>query len=306
MVRPLEKTIAIIGPTASGKSSLSLALAKKIKAEIVNCDSVQVYKDFNIGSAKPNKEELEEVPHHLLDIVSWKDPFDASQYRSLAMQSIEEILGRKKTPLLTGGTGLYFRALCGVKFHDLPSDLSLRKKLDSFSNEELYLKLLELDPTRARELHLNDRFRLARACEVALLTGRSLSSFTTPEEKETSRPYTILCKPPREDLLKKIELRSKKMLEDGLIEEVEGLLKSGCPDYAKPMQSIGYLQVCEYIKNKTSKDQLLDKIIIATRQYARKQVKWFRQVPVDLVLDHPYDLDSSIEEILKLLSSRTK
>ena len=303
MVRPLDnKTLAILGPTASGKSNLSLALAQKIKGEILNCDSVQVYKGFDIGSAKASEEERKQVPHHLFDLVSWDESFDAAMYRTKALECIAQVLERKHTPILTGGTGLYFRALCGVKFHDLPSDTSLRKKLDALNNEELYVKLMELDPQRARELHQNDRFRLRRACEIILLTGQSFSSLENNEEM-INKPFTILCKPPKEDLLSKIEQRSQQMIQSGLIEEVQFLLNSGCPEYAKPMQSIGYLQVCEYLKHKTSKEELLEKIIIATRQYARKQLKWFRQVPVDLVLENPYDVDSCVKEIVKHLKS---
>lgn len=304
----LKNTIAIVGPTASGKSALGLALAKHFakenkSGEIINCDSVQVYKDFNIGSAKASLEEQREVPHHLLDLVSWNENFDASRFREHALKSIEAIEKRSHTPIIVGGTGLYFRALCGEKFHELPSDSTLRKELDSLDNETLYKKLQSLDPQRAKELHPNDRFRVGRACEIAMLTGKSLASFSeVPSKNNEERPFTILCHPPREMLLKIIEKRSQKLLDDGLIEEVRSLLKAGCPSTAKPMQSIGYLQVCEYLeKGNIGEKELLGKIIIATRQYARKQLMWFRKVPIDVELKKPYDLSTSVTEILRKL-----
>lgn len=301
MVRSLEKRkpIAIIGPTASGKSGLALALAERIKGEIVSCDSVQVYKRFNIGSAKPNLEERHRVPHHLIDLVSWNETFDAARYRELALQSIKEISERGHVPIIAGGTGLYFRALCGEKFHDLPSDVELRKQLDTLSNEALMKKLQELDLVRAKKLHPNDRFRLMRACEISMLTGQSLASLSEGEDIAAIQPFTVLCNPPREDLLEIIQKRSVKMLQDGLVDEVESLLKQGCPDSAKPMQSIGYRQVCEYLKGDISENQLLEKIVIATRQYARKQLMWFRNVRIDMELNNPYDVESCVERILK-------
>lgn len=299
MVRPLDKKIlAIIGPTASGKSNIALALAERVGGELVSCDSVQVYKDFDIGSAKPNHEECQRVPHHLIDLVSWKETFDAARFRERALDCIKEIESRGKVPIIAGGTGLYFRALCGDKFHDLPGSAELRLQLDTLSNEDLRSKLEELDPARAKQLHANDRFRLMRACEIALLTGQSMSDLSEGAAPSTLKPFTILCKPPREELLKIVEKRSRKMLEQGLIEEVQALKKQGCPDSAKPMQSIGYRQVCEFLNGDVREDQLLEKIIIATRQYARKQLMWFRNVPIDLVLNHPYDVSGSVERIL--------
>jgi len=294
----LQKSIAIVGPTASGKSAIGLALAERIQGEIVSCDSVQVYKEFNIGSAKPSQEECNRVPHHMIDLVNWNQNFDAARYRELALENIRDIHERGRIPIIVGGTGLYFRALCGAKFHDLPSSVELRKELDALTNEELLIKLQKLDPLRAKKLHPNDRFRLMRACEISILTGKSVENLEEKEEN-SPRPFTVLCNPPREDLLKIIQLRSEKMLNEGLIDEVRALLKQGCPVSVKPMQSIGYRQVCEYLQGTIAERQLLEKIVIATRQYARKQLMWFRNVPTDLILNNSYDVSQCVEKIIK-------
>ncbi len=296
----LPKLIAIVGPTASGKSRLALELAKQIKGEIVSCDSVQVYKGFDIGSAKASLKEQGEIPHHLINVVTWRESFDAARYRELALKAIEEIQRRSHTPILVGGTGLYFRALCGEKFHDLPSDSVLRQELSAWTSEVLYSKLQELDPLRAKELHPNDRFRVIRACEIAMLTGKSLSSLSQDSTIAPSHPYTILCKPSRESLLRAIAQRSKHMLENGLIEEVSSLLKEGCPQSARPMQSIGYSQVCKFFNELIKEEHLLEAIIVATRQYARKQLMWFRKVPIDKVIEDSQILEGNL---LKHLTS---
>lgn len=272
-------TIAILGPTASGKSQLAMKLAREQGGEIVSCDSVQVYKGFDIGSAKPSLEEQKEIRHHMLDLVSWAEDFDAARYRDLARNTIADILRRGKLPIIVGGSILYYRALCGQSFHDLPSDQALRAKLKDMSNEELANKLRELDPERAKEIHPNDRFRLIRTCEIAILTGRTLKQIAEAKHPSTFRPKElIVLNLPVDSLENKIRERSQAMLKNGLIEEVRGLLTGGCPPSAKPMQSIGYKQVCEYLQGQIPENDLLEKIVIATRQYARKQNMWLRSL----------------------------
>lgn len=299
MKKKKDNVIAIIGPTASGKSNLGMALAERWNGEIVSCDSVQVYKAFDIGSAKPSKEEQARIPHHMIDLVTWKQTFDAARYRDSALEKIQEIHARGKRAIIVGGTGLYFRALCGSQFHDLPSSAELRAQLETLSNEELHKKLASLDQDRGKQIHINDRFRLLRACEIALLTGESLQTLSLSRTENLQRPFTVLCNPPREDLLKTISLRSEHMLKAGLLDEVESLLKEGCPDSTKPMQSIGYRQVCDFFRGDMSQNQILEKIIIATRQYARKQMMWFRKVPIDLEMNYPSDLLGNVDRILK-------
>lgn len=272
-------TIAILGPTASGKSHLAMKLAREQGGEIISCDSVQIYKGFNIGSAKPSREEQDEIPHHLIDVVTWADSFDAARYRSLAREAIADILRRGKFAIIVGGTILYYRALCGQSFHDLPSDAVLRESLREFSNEKLHEKLRELDHERAKEIHPNDRFRLVRACEIAILTGRTLRQIAEAKGSNVFHPKElIVLDPPIASLEKKIRERSEAMLKAGLVDEVKSLLNESCPMTAKPMQSIGYRQVCESLEGQYPETQVLDKIVIASRQYARKQAMWLRSL----------------------------
>ncbi len=300
-----KNSIAILGPTASGKSNLAMALAQKIGGELISCDSVQIYKDFNIGSAKPSLEEQKLVPHHLIDLVKWHETFDAAQYRTLALEAIHNIESRGKIPIIVGGTGLYFRALCGEKFHALPHDKDLRQELETWTTEALYQKLTKLDPQRAKALHPNDRFRITRACELASISGLTMAELTASQEAhETFRPSLIvLCKPPRKILEDMLRLRTTKMLKNGLIAEVKNLLtKETCPVEAKPMQSIGYKQVCDFLMGSTTEEKLVESIVIASRQYARKQLMWFRKNSVDLTLENPYEVAASLDVITKILS----
>lgn len=286
-------SLAIVGPTASGKSALGMQLARHLGGEIVSCDSVQVYKGFDIGSAKASQEEQREIPHHLIDCVSWREPFDAANYRKLALDAIKDIQSRKRIPIIVGGTGLYFRALCGHDFHDLPHDKNLRSQLEQLDDASLYAKLKTLDPQRAAALHPNDRFRVARACEINMLTGRTVQSLSHDAIASDFTPsFTILCQPKNEILQERIRLRTRQMLEEGLIEEVRSLLAEACPTDIKPMQSIGYKQVAEFLDGALQEDDLFEKILIATRQYARKQRMWFRKVSVGLVSEDPTDVDA--------------
>ncbi len=291
-------SIAIVGPTASGKSGLALELAQQVNGEIVSCDSLQVYKNFNIGTAKPSLAERALVPHHLIDLVSWQETFDAARYRTLALECIAEIHQRQRLPILVGGTGLYFRALCGQQFHDLPHDESLREQLNTLPTDTLYQKLQDLDPQRATEVHPHDRFRLIRACEINLLTGRRLASLSAEKSTDGFHPtLTVLCNPARDILHDKIRARTAAMLKAGLVGEVETLLAAGCTEKQKPMQAIGYRQVCDSLHGRLPEHELLEKIVIATRQYARKQLIWFRKVPVDLQLSEPYAVPEAIVQI---------
>ena len=277
--------LCVVGPTASGKTKLALKLAHKYNGEIINCDSIQLYKGFDIGSAKPTKQERTEVPHHLIDHVSWEEPYDAFRYKDDATKVIADIHRRGKNAILCGGTGLYLRALFGEKYHDLPHDPKLRAQLVQRSNESLYLELIDRDPDRADQLHPNDHFRLARALEVALLTGKTFADQVAQNSAETVKTHTTLCQPSRELLHERIAERVDAMLMAGLVKEVEGLLAEGCPKEAKPMQSIGYKQVVDFLDGRIEGSELRDKIIFATRQYAKRQINWFKKLSVDQIVE---------------------
>ena len=278
--------LAIVGPTASGKSRLALAIASEMHGEIVNCDSIQFYREFDIGSAKPTLEERAHIPHHGIDLFSWRETFDASQYQKFAREEIAEIAGRGKLPIVVGGSGLYFRALVGDRFDDLPSNPILRASLQqTHSAKELYEKLQKVDPTRAKEIHPNDEFRTLRALEVVLTGGKSFAACIQDSRQAPFPPACTLYLQPDKALLEtQIQTRVEDMLRGNWIHEVRGLLQEGCPLSAIPMSSIGYKQMAAYIHGTLSEAELASEIFTATRRYAKKQRTWFRQVKSDLHL----------------------
>lgn len=305
--KKLSGYLAIIGPTASGKSDLALKLASELDGEIVSCDSVQIYKGFDIGSAKPTADERARIPHHLLDLMEWSESFDANQYRLAARKVIADIESRGKQAIVVGGTGLYFRALWGYEFHDLPHDEILKQELSKLSQDELYDKLKQLDPERSAVLHKHDKFRLVRACEVAILTGGSVSDYIKNQDLSLCPPaFIIKCLPSKSQLHENIVKRTQQMLDQGLIAETKKLLSQGCPFDAKPMQSIGYRQVCDYLSSEISpaarssvvNEELSAKIITATRQYAKRQYTWFQKIEPNLTCaQYPIDFKEIFNSI---------
>ena len=197
-----KKYISIMGPTASGKSSLAMELAREFNGEIINCDSVQLYRGFNIGSAKPSREEMQEIPHHLLDVFEPNGDCDARKFADLAEHAISDVISRNKLPIVVGGTGLYFRSLWKENFHDLPKSNELRVELEKVSTDELYNELKSIDSKRAEELHVNDRFRVMRAVEVCRLLGHPVSSLQQSQKSEKEQSLVIKLEADR-DWLKK-------------------------------------------------------------------------------------------------------
>lgn len=297
----MSKTLIIAGPTASGKTSLAFSLAEKLGGEIINADSVAVYKGFDIGAAKPTVGERKKIPHHLFDLFDASEDCDAGLYAKLAKEKISDIRSRGKLPIVVGGTGLYIRALLGESFHDLPHDPKIRAELVEKSKEELYELLTTNDPDRAKELHPNDHFRLARALEIFFITGKTLKELTSESPKERDQSILFIAiDPDRDQLLERIEKRTRLMLRRGLVHEVRVLLAQGVSPVSKPMQSIGYKQANEFLASDSEDwDDLQEKITIATRQFARKQVTWFKKVSTDLTLKHP-DVDQVLTSLIKL------
>jgi tRNA dimethylallyltransferase len=277
--------ISILGPTASGKSSFALRLAKELNGEIISCDSVQLYKGFDIGSAKATKEEQREVKHHMIDLLGPGEEYDAAQYAKEAREVINDILARKKTPIVVGGTGLYYRFLVGDKIHALPSDEAIKKELEKLSDGDLYKKLLELDPKRAEKLHKNDRYRLVRALEIILSSEEEFSEQIKTEGLSPFIPKRcILLNPPRKILHERIEFRTRSMLKTGLIEEVK-FLRSQFKITSKAMQTIGYKQVNQFLDGEIrDEEELFLRILYATRQYAKRQTTFFKKMIADEVL----------------------
>jgi tRNA dimethylallyltransferase len=287
--------IVVGGPTASGKSAVALEMAKALNGSIICCDSVQLYRGFDLGSAKPSKIEQSMVPHVLFDVFTWQDPCDAAIYAARARQAIIDISARGRIPIVVGGTGLYLRALLGHGWDDdVPSDYGLRQQLAMQSSEDLFAELTRLDPDRATQLHINDRFRVIRAIEINMLTGRAVprpAEHHMPEH----RHLMVLMNPSREKLYERINRRTEAMVEQGLLHEVRELLAAGVSPDCKAFGSIGYKEALAVAQGRESAEQLIKLIAAATRQYAKRQVTWFKKVPWDAAL-------SSEEDAPELLS----
>lgn len=292
--------LVVVGPTASGKSALAMQLAQAFNGAIVCCDSVQLYRGFDIGSAKPSVAEQRLVPHFLFDALYWDQPCDAARYAAMAKKAIKDIREAGQLPIVVGGTGLYLRALLGDAWDDdVPSDQDLRKKLNSRSSEDLFAELLRIDPRRAGQLHQNDRFRVVRALEINILTGHPVPSVSRAEPAQRSH-LAFFLNPPRAMLHEKIHQRTHEMLSAGVVHEVRQLISQGVDPLCKPMQAIGYRQVVAMIQGDLEEMNLEDEIATATRQYAKRQVTWFKKVPADAVIEDLSDAD----ELVRLLAAK--
>jgi tRNA dimethylallyltransferase len=278
--------VAIVGPTASGKSSLAVALALKCGGEILACDSTQVYRGFDIGTAKPTVEERGGVPHHLLDLVDPNFPFTAGEYRARAVAVLEDLRTRGRLPILTVGTGLYLRALL-EGLADAPArSEELRARLEAGANahslQYLHRVLRRLDPEAALRIGSRDRPKMIRAIEICLLTGRPVTdvhrSGRTP--LEGYHPIKIGLDPPRAALYSRIERRVHTMLDRGWLDEVAGLFRSGVPQNAKPFDFIGYSELRAHLEGTVTLAAATKAISQATRRYAKRQMTWFRKEPV--------------------------
>lgn len=297
-----KKFLVVAGPTASGKSGLAMELARQLNGEIVSCDSVQVYRGFDIGSAKPGVAEQSEIRHHLINVCDWRDDYDAASFAVAARIAIADIQQRGKVAIVAGGTGLYLRALLQQGFHaDLPSDEGLRSALKLEKPADLYLRLVSMDPKRAAELHPNDTYRIIRALELNILLGGTLGEKMPALDSETAKDaFIIILNPLRHLLHECIALRTEQMLSAGLEQEVENLLAIGVDPHCKPMQSIGYKEVASHLAGTLAKHALAERIIAATRQYAKRQCTWFRKTIADFQLAEPR---LSSDQHAKIISS---
>ncbi len=277
------KVIVIAGPTASGKTALSIELAKKINGEIVSADSMQIYKEMDIGTAKPTKDEMENIKHYLLDFVSPEERFSVAQYQELAQKKIETILKNGKVPIVVGGTGLYIDSLVyGIKFEQTNTDMEYRSMLEKIAEtdglETLYNKAKEIDPTAMKKISPNDKKRIIRVLEIYKQTGKTKTEQEIESRKqEIPFDYKVfILEMDRDKLYEKINLRVDMMLEQGLIEEVKQIYKK-YSYFPTAMQGIGYKEVVEYLKNEISKEEMIEKIKQETRRYAKRQITWFKK-----------------------------
>lgn len=268
--------IAIVGATASGKTSYAIELAKKINGEIISADSRLVYKGFNIGTAKPTIEEMQDIPHYMIDIVEPEFEYSAGLYKTQAKTAISEILSRGKTPIIAGGTGLYIDIL--LKNYELPqieANKELRTELKKFSKEELFSKLLELDPSAGEIIDKNDSKKIIRAIEIIKTTNKTLKNSRGINQSEYEVKW-IGKNFDRKTLYERIDKRVDLMVDSGLIEETKALLdKHGrIPNL---VNTIGYREIIGYLDNKYSLEQGLDLLKKNTRNYAKRQLTWFRR-----------------------------
>ena len=278
--------IAIVGPTASGKSALGIAVALRLGGEIINCDSVQVYTGIQIATAKISLAERQGVPHHLIDFVSPDINYTAGDWAREAVTTIEEIQRRGRVPLLVGGTGLYLRAFRNPFFVSPPTDAALRRRLNKlrerFGAEHLHRLLQRLDPASAIELYPRDWPRVQRAIEVRLQTGTALSGQKTgrPAAPESAgRLRLIVLNPPRAALYQRINERTEAHFAAGLVDEVRSLLAVGVPPNSNALGAHGYRRVVEYLDSKRDLASAIEQTKLDVRHYAKRQLTWFRREP---------------------------
>ncbi len=281
-----DRIPVLLGPTASGKTALALHLAEKFPIEVISADSMQFYRGLDIGTAKPTKAERDAVPHHLIDSMDIWEPSDVFRFMKDAEDAIADVLRRGKRPIIVGGSGLYLFALI-YGLDSLPADPALRAELDRrYDNDEGFPALLDymrihcpLDYQRFRQC----RRRLIRACEVYRLSGHQISELQTGPRKPDSRFSQFLLSWSREELVRRIALRTEEMLRSGWIEEARIMLAKGLLKTPTARQAIGYADIGDFLQGRFSHSALVERIAIATRQYARRQTTWFRSKHPDAV-----------------------
>jgi tRNA dimethylallyltransferase len=301
----------IVGPTASGKSDLAIKLALARGGEIINLDSIQVYRGIYIATAKVPLAERRGVPHHLIDIVEPTETFTAGDYARLAVQTINEIESRNRIAMLVGGTGFYLRALVKPLFEGPPTDDKLRCRLidlrDRHGAEHLHRLLARVDSSASLKISPRDWSRTMRALEVYFQTGRRISESqpeTPPTPEFASRIRVIALNPPREDLYDRINNRADEMFKTGLVEEVESLLASGIPASAKAFQAHGYRRVVEYLQGKRTREDALNQMKLDTRHYAKRQLSWWRSWPEVMWIDRFGDRQEALEAACEYLDAQ--
>ena len=303
-----QKVIVICGPTASGKTALSIELAKKINGEIISADSMQIYKDMDIGTAKPTKEEMQGIQHYLLDFVSPEERYSVAQYKQDAKCAIKEILSKGKIPIIVGGTGLYVDSLIyEIEYNDIEIDEKYRKQLENIIEnqglEVLYKKALEIDPVAMKKISENDKKRIMRVLEIYHQTGKTkteqeIESRKNPVEYDY-RVFAINWD--REVLYQRINKRVDIMIEQGLIEEVKNILKK-YDKFPTAMQGLGYKEVVDYLNDVYTKEEMIEKIKMETRRYAKRQLTWFRKNKQTIWLNAEEEIQNNIKIILEGLN----
>lgn len=302
----MKKLVILAGPTGVGKTEISLALAERINGEIVSCDSMQIYQGMDIGSAKATLAERERVPHHLIDVISPFDPFTVSDYKNLAEKALDDILARGRVPIMVGGTGLYIDAVIkDLSFTEGGSDEVFRKDMETLAalagNHAVYEKLQSVDEEAAEKIHPNNLKRVIRALEVYHVTGKPFSSFKDQLKKNPKydAQYFYLNKD-RQMLYEDIDQRVMVMEEAGLLEEVKNLQKLGLHEGYTSMKGIGYKEILAHLDGRMTLEEALELIKKRSRNYAKRQLTWFRHQDMAKEL---HKQEHSAEEIIKIIEN---
>ena len=277
-----QAVIVIGGPTASGKTKLSIELAKQIGGEIVSADSMQIYKEMNIGTAKPDEEEKEGIKHYLLDFLEPNKRYSVADYKKDAKNAIREIISNGKTPIVVGGTGLYINSLIyEIDYPEIEIDLNYRKELEEKCKieglEKLYEEAKKIDKEAAEKISANDQKRILRILEIYHQTGKTKTQLEKESRKEPEFNYKMfVIDMDRKILYNRIDKRVDIMLEKGLIEEVKSIYEK-YKEFPTSMQALGYKEVVEFLQGKTTKEEMIEKIKMESRRYAKRQLTWFRK-----------------------------
>lgn len=305
-----NKILVLAGPTAVGKTALSIELAKKLNGEIISTDSMQIYKYMDIGSAKITTEEMDGIKHHMIDVTTPDKPFSVVDFKNMAQPIIDDLLSKDKLPILTGGTGLYINALtCNMNFTDATNDEAYRLELEELAKEhgDIYIHnmLKDIDPVSYESIHSNNRKRVIRALEVYKVTNKPFSSFNAGEDFYKSKydVHYYVLNMDREKLYQRINKRVDIMFEKGLLNECIKLKENGYNSLMQAMQGIGYKEVLMYLENSISLEEATEMIKQGSRNYAKRQLTWFRKDPRAIFLNKD---ELSDEEIINIITNDIK
>lgn len=304
----MEPLLILSGPTAVGKTELSLKLAEAIGGEIISADSMQVYRGMDIGTAKLPESERRGIPHYLIDIINPDEPWDVTRFTGLAEEAISAIRGKGNIPIVVGGTGFYIQALVkGLTFDEEPRDDGYRPVLENTSTEELAALLSSVDPASAKTIPVGNRKRMIRAIEYAHYHGEPISALNERQRNQPS-PYRyayFVLTMERAAMYERIDRRVTQMLENGLVDEVRSLLDSGYREDSVAMLGLGYRQLFPYLRGECSLEEAADRIRLETRHFAKRQMTWFRREPDVIFLDKDkYTEEELLQQIIE--TSREK
>ena len=302
-----QKLLIIAGPTGVGKTELSIKLAKLLNGEVISADSMQIYKYMDIGSAKVTKDEMQGVKHHMIDVVLPSENFTVVDYKNMAEKEIKNVIEQNKLPIIVGGTGLYINSLtCNMNFTEAESDIEYRKYLEDLANEKgneyVHNLLKEIDPISYEKIHANNLKRVIRALEVYKVSGKPFSSFNDLETFYKSKYdiYYYVLNMNRDKLYDRINIRVDKMFSNGLLEECKNLKELGYNTTMQSMQGIGYKEVLYYLDNKITLEEAREMIKQGSRNYAKRQLTWFRKDPrVKFINKDIYSEEAILNLIIK-------